>query len=95
VALLFLGLGTLAYALVPRASPVIAFGLVGASFLWDTIGSFVDVPDWVLGLSPFHHVALVPAEDFRAAAAAIMLAIAAVAAALAVRLFERRDLVAT
>jgi ABC-2 type transport system permease protein len=92
-ALLFLGLGALAYALVPRASSGIAFGLVGASFLWDTIGSLVDAPGWVLGLSPFHHVALVPAEDFRAAAAIIMLGLGAIAAIAAVRLFERRDLV--
>jgi ABC-2 type transport system permease protein len=95
VALLFLGLGALAYAIVPRASSGIAFGLVAVSFLWDTIGSLVDVPGWVLGLSPFHHVALVPAEDFQAVAAAIMLAIAAVAAVAAVRLFERRDLIGT
>jgi ABC-2 type transport system permease protein len=95
VALLFLGLGALAYAVVPRASSGIAFGLVGVSFLWDTIGSLVDVPGWVLGLSPFHHVALVPAEDFQAVAAAIMLAIAAVAAVAAMQLFERRDLIGT
>jgi ABC-2 type transport system permease protein len=95
VALLFLGLGALAYAIVPRASTGIAFGLVGVSFLWDTIGSLADVPGWVLGLSPFHHVAFVPAEDFKAAAAAIMLAIAAITALAAVRLFERRDLTGT
>jgi ABC-2 type transport system permease protein len=95
VALLFLGLGALAYAIVPRAGTGIAFGLVGASFLWDTIGSLADVPGWVLGLSPFHHVAFVPADDFQAAAAAIMLAIAALAAVVAVRLFERRDLMGT
>ena len=95
VALLFLGLAALAYAIAPRASSAIALGLVGVSFLWDTIGSLVDVPGWVLGLSPFHHVALVPAEDFQATAAAIMLALAATAAIAAVHLFERRDLVVT
>ena len=47
----------------------------------------------MVGLSPFHHVALVPAEAFDAPAAAVMLALAAVAAVAAVRLFERRDLV--
>jgi ABC-2 type transport system permease protein len=95
VALLFLGLGALLYAAVPRASSGIAFGLVGVSFLWDTIGSLVDVPAWVLDLSPFHHVALVPAEDFQAVGAVVMLAIAAVATILAMRLFERRDLIGT
>jgi ABC-2 type transport system permease protein len=93
VALLFLGLGALLYAVVPRASTGVAFGLVGVSFLWDTIGSLAEVPGWVLDLSPFHHVALVPAEDFRAPAAAIMIAIAAITALAALRLFERRDLI--
>ena len=93
VALLFLGLGALLYAVVPRASSVLAFGLVGASFLWDTVGSLAAVPGWVLGLSPFHHVALVPAEPFAAGASAVMLALAALASGLAVVLFERRDLV--
>ena len=95
VALLFLGLGALLYAIVPRASAALAFALVGVSFLWDTIGALVAMPAWVLGLSPFRHVALVPAEPFQAPAAAIMLAIAGVAAVLAVRLFERRDLLGT
>ena len=92
-ALLFLGLGALLYALVPRASAALAFGLVGLSFLWDTIGSLADVPGWVLGLSPFHYVALVPAEAFDAPAAAVMLALAAAAAAAALALFARRDLI--
>jgi polyether ionophore transport system permease protein len=93
VALLFLGIGALLYAVVPRASAGIAFGLVGVSFLWDTIGSLVDVPGWVVGLSPFDHVALVPAASFDATAAVVMLAIGAVAAVLALGLFDRRDLI--
>jgi len=92
-ALLFLGLGALLYALVPRASAALAFGLVGLSFLWDTIGSLAALPGWAVGLSPFHHVALVPAEAFDAPAAAVMLALAAVAAVAALRLFARRDLI--
>jgi len=93
VALLFLGLGALLYAVVPRPSAGIAFGLVGVSFVWETIGSLVDVPDWVVGLSPFHHVALVPAAPFDATAALAMLAIGAGAVILALGLFERRDLI--
>jgi ABC-2 type transport system permease protein len=49
-------------------------------------------PDWTVNLTPFHHVALVPAESFKAVAAIVMLAIAGVAMLLAVRLFKRRDL---
>jgi hypothetical protein len=43
----------------------------------------------------FHHVALVPAEAVDGAAAAVVFAIAALAAAAAVRLFERRDPIGT
>jgi ABC-2 type transport system permease protein len=93
VAVLFLGLGALAYAVVPRASNAIAFALVGASFLWDTVLALADVPSWLLDLSPFHHVALVPAEDLDAMSAVAMAAIGVLAAAAALTLFERRDLI--
>ncbi|MDP9254941.1 MAG: hypothetical protein M3Q31_00045 [Actinomycetota bacterium] len=49
-------------------------------------------PHWTLGLSPFHHIALVPVEPFRPLAAGTMLAIAAAASVVALVLFERRDL---
>jgi ABC-2 type transport system permease protein len=93
VAVLFLGLGALAYALVPRASNAIAFALVGASFLWDTVLALADVPSWLLDLSPFHHVALVPAESLDALGAVVMALIGVVAGVAAVALFERRDLI--
>jgi ABC-2 type transport system permease protein len=92
---LFLGLGALALALVPRAGTAIAYGLVGAAFLWEAVGGAADVPGWALGLSPFHHVGLVPAEPFDATGAVVMLAIGAAAAIAATWAFDRRDLVAT
>jgi ABC-2 type transport system permease protein len=94
-ALLFLGLGTLAFAVVPRAAPGIAYGLVGTAFLWELLGSLVDTPDWVRSLSPFHDVGLVPGEPFEAGAALIMLAIAVATALAGVALFARRDLTGT
>ncbi|MGA8747072.1 MAG: ABC transporter permease subunit [Solirubrobacterales bacterium] len=92
-ALLFLALGALAFALVPRASAGIAYGLVSATFLWELFGALLGAPAWTLDISPFHHVGLVPAQPFKAPAAALMLGIAAVAMILALRLFRRRDLV--
>lgn len=92
VALLFLGLGALAFATVPRASIGIAYGLTSLAFVWQLFGSLLGAPTWLLGLSPFRHIGLVPAQSFRGVAAAAMLAIAAVAALAAVYLFDRRDL---
>jgi ABC-2 type transport system permease protein len=93
-ALLFLALGALAYALVPRASMVIAYSLVGLAFVWELFGALLEVPDWLLALSPFHDVGLVPAEPFEATAAVVMLAAALAAAVAAIWVFERRDLAA-
>ena len=94
VALLFLGLGALAYAIVPGAAVTSAYALVAIAFLWEVIGGLLEAPDWLLGLSPFHQVGLIPAEPFAATAALVMLAIAAAAGLAAVWAFARRDLVA-
>jgi ABC-2 type transport system permease protein len=95
VFVLFLGLGALAFALVPRAGVGIAYGLVAATFLWETIGGLLEAPGWLVGISPFHHVALVPAQPFETNAAAVMLALGLAAAAAATVVFRRRDLTGT
>jgi ABC-2 type transport system permease protein len=92
VALLFGGLAALAYAIVPRASSAIAYGLLTVAFLWDLVGSLLSVPKWLVELTPFRHIGLVPAQPFRVGDAAIMLAIAAACALLATWIFTRRDL---
>ncbi len=92
IALLFLGLGALAFSLVPRATSGITYGLVLAAFVWELFGSLLDLPNWTVNLTPFHQVALVPAESFKAGAAIAMVVIAALAMLASVRLFERRDL---
>jgi ABC-2 type transport system permease protein len=92
VALLFLGIAALAYAVVPRASAVIAYGLVIVAFLWQLVGSLVGAPKWLVDLTPFEHVGLVPTQPFRLGAALVMLAIGAVSALAAIGVFRRRDL---
>jgi ABC-2 type transport system permease protein len=92
--LLFLALAALAYATVPRASVGIGYGLVGLTFVWQLLGDLIGAPGWVLGLSPFAHVRLVPAQAFAAGPALIMLGLAAAGAVAAVHRFGRRDLTA-
>ncbi len=92
VSLLFLALGSLAFAVVPRAAVTVAYGLVTAGFLWQLLGALLGAPRLLLDLSPFEHVALVPAQPFRTGAAAWLLAIAAVAALASIWSFRRRDL---
>jgi ABC-2 type transport system permease protein len=91
-ALLFLGIAALAYAIVPRASAGIAYGLVTVAFLWQLSSSVLGAPKWLVDLTPFAHVGLVPVQSFKLGAAAIMLALAGLAALAAVWLFQRRDL---
>ncbi|HET7047844.1 MAG TPA: hypothetical protein VFI54_06190 [Solirubrobacteraceae bacterium] len=92
-AVLFLGLAALAYAAVPRAAAGIAYGLVAVAFLWQLFGALLGLPKWLVDVTPFAHLGLVPAQSFDAAGAAVMVALGVVVALGAVWLFERRDLI--
>jgi ABC-2 type transport system permease protein len=92
VALMFLGIAGLAYAVMPRVSAGIAYGLVTVTFVWQLVGSLLGVPRWLVDLTPFAHVGLVPVQPFRLGAAAVMVAIGALSAMAAISLFQRRDL---
>ena len=93
-AVLFLGLAALAYALVPRASAAIAYAIVCVAFLSQLVGAVAGAPHWLLQVTPFAHVALLPVQPFRAGAAAAMVALGAVCTVAALRAFRHRDLVA-
>jgi ABC-2 type transport system permease protein len=95
VAILFLGVAALAYAIVPRASGGIAYGLVTVAFLWELVASLLGVPKWLVDLTPFKHVAPVPVQSFDAEAAAVMVGIGLVTALAAIEVFRRRDLLGT
>ncbi|HEY2043356.1 MAG TPA: hypothetical protein VGH11_11835 [Jatrophihabitans sp.] len=90
--LLFLGVAVLAYALFPRPSAGIAYGLLTIMFLWQLVGSLLGPPRWVLDLTPFAHVGLVPAQPLHTEAAIIIAAIGLLASGAAVVAFRRRDL---
>jgi ABC-2 type transport system permease protein len=92
VALLFLRITALAYAVAPRASGGVAYGLVTVAFLWQLVGSLLGVPGRLADLTPFAHVGLVPTQSFRVGAAVAMPAIGALSALAAIGIFRRRDL---
>jgi ABC-2 type transport system permease protein len=60
--------------------------------LWQLVGSLLAVPKWLVELTPFAHVGLVPTEAFRGGAAAVMVAIGLLGAGAALLQFRRRDL---
>jgi ABC-2 type transport system permease protein len=91
VALLFLGVGALAFSLVPRATAGISYGLVGVAFLWYVVGALLALPRWLVGVTPFQHIGLVPAQPFRTSAAVVMVVIGLATGCGALVLFRRRD----
>jgi ABC-2 type transport system permease protein len=91
--LLFLGLGSLLVAVIPRGGVGASYALVSVAFVWELVGALLGVPGWALGLSPFHQVGLVPAAAFRAFPAAVMIGVAVIAMAAALIRFRTRDLV--
>jgi ABC-2 type transport system permease protein len=90
---LFLGVAFLGIAYVPRHTGAVAFGAVGGAYLWEQTGALVQAPGWTLAISPFHWLALVPAEPFDAVASLVMLALALAAGLAALARFRARDLV--
>jgi ABC-2 type transport system permease protein len=92
VSLLFLSFGALLFGVAPRLAVGGAYGLVSATFLWQLVGGLLGAPRWLLDLSPFRHVALVPAEPFRVGAAVILLALSAACLLTGLWAFRRRDL---
>jgi ABC-2 type transport system permease protein len=93
VTILFLGIATLAYAIAPRISGPFSYGLLAVAYLWELVGALAGAPRWLLDVTPFAHIGLVPAAPFRVVATLVMLAIGTAAAALALEVFRRRDLV--
>jgi len=91
-ALLFLALGSLAFAVFPRAATGVAYGLVTLAFVWELFGSLFGAPHWLVEATPFAHVGLVPAQPFRAAPALVMLLVASAVAVVGVWIFRHRDL---
>ena len=91
-AVLFLGIATLAYAVAPRASIGIAYGLVAVAFLWYLVGAVTGAPSWLVKATPFAHIGFVPTQPFRGVAAVVMASLGTLAIAIALVAFRRRDL---
>jgi ABC-2 type transport system permease protein len=92
VALLSLGAAVLALGWAPRAvTPIGALPVVGGGIVWVLAETFA-WPDWLRQISPFAHVAPVPATSPDWPGVWIMLTAAAAFAALGIIGFARRDL---
>ena len=63
--LFVLGIGTLAFGLVPRWAGPAAYAVVAWSFFVEFVGAVVKANHWILDTSLLHHLAPVPATDPR------------------------------
>jgi len=93
VAVVFGGLAVLVLGLAPRATVAVAASAAVLAYVLQIVGPALDWPDVVVGASPFWHLSAVPVEALDPTVAVVLLAIGAVAAAIGMVAFERRDLV--
>jgi ABC-2 type transport system permease protein len=61
-------------------------------FLLKAVGTAVGAPGWVVGLSPFSHLAPVPLRPPNLTAAGVLAAVSAALAVAGARAYGRRDL---
>jgi len=94
VALVFGGLSLLAFGLLPRTTAFVAYGAVAVAYVIQMIGALAGAPSWVTDLSPFAHVAAVPAVPVNVTATVVMLAVAAALGLGGLIAFRRRDITA-
>ncbi|HET8989416.1 MAG TPA: hypothetical protein VFN43_12955 [Humibacillus sp.] len=94
VVAVFAGLAVLVFGVAPRLTVALGAAAAVVAFVLELVGPILEWPDWLVGLSPFHHLAAVPIDPVEWPAALAMLAIGVTLTAVGVLAFERRDLVA-
>ncbi len=92
VAWLAFGLGIALVGVVPRLTAPLSYGLVLAAYLLDFVGGMLELPEAVLELSPFAHLASVPVVEMNLTATGVSLAVAALGIVVGLVAFRRRDL---
>lgn len=91
-ALALAGFVVAVFGLLPRwAGPITWFALA-AALVMGQLGTLFELPQWLLDVSPFTHVPLVPAEPFAAMPVAWLSVAALTLGALGFAAFRRRDL---
>ncbi|MEW1985620.1 ABC transporter permease [Pseudarthrobacter oxydans] len=93
-ALVFLAAAAVAFALAPRLSILVAWGVLAVAIVLGEFGELFGLPAWLQDASPFRHSSAMPVESFNQAGAAGLLLVAAAGAALAAYFLRRRDLAA-
>ena len=91
VVALVAGLSIGLFGTVPRLTVTVPSAVVMAGFVLYLLGPALEWPAWALNLSPFTHVAMVPAQRWQSTSGLVMTAIGGVLAAVGMLCFRRRD----
>ena len=65
---------------------------LGFSFVVMMFGELLQLPGWLMDVSPFRHLSRTPAEDFRVVPVLVLLAVVAGIGALGMAALRRRDI---
>jgi ABC-2 type transport system permease protein len=91
-ALFILGAGIWALGIVPRLTTVVAYGVIGWSFLIQMISSGLNINHWILDTSVLQHIPLAPAANPNWMSAGIIAALGIVLCIVGSLVFNARDL---
>ena len=90
---LFTGMSVLVFGLAPRLTVALPLALGVLGYLLNTFGTLLNWPSIIVAVSPFNHLARLPAAPMTATAASVMIGAGVAAAAMGVLGFARRDVV--
>jgi ABC-2 type transport system permease protein len=90
-ALVFVGLVAVAFALVPRLTPALGWGLLALGIIVGQFGELLRLPQAVQDTSPFAHSPGLPADQLEPIPLVVLVAVAAVAVLVGLMAFQRRD----
>jgi ABC-2 type transport system permease protein len=85
-----IGLAVALFGLVPRAVAAV-WGALAACYLAAFLGPLLGLPDWVMDLSPFTHVPLLPAASFDVVPLLVLTAVAVLFCGVGLLGFRRRN----
>lgn len=91
--MVFAGLSVLVFGIAPRATVAVGASAAVVAYVLQLVGPLLEWPDWVVAVSPFHHLAAVPVDPFGRSAAIVMVVVGVALAGAGILAFERRDLV--
>ena len=91
--LVFAGLSVLVFGIAPRLTVAVGASSAVVAYVLQLVGPLLEWPDWVVAVSPFHHLAAVPVDPFGLSAAIVMVTLGVALAGAGILAFERRDLV--